>query len=133
MDYIVYRPVESTLGEYYKRPGALLDAIHSLEKINELKEKDERVVENYKWNNLSTRFEKCSAHWAQIALNEKGEVIYCCHKPYEVVGHILDDDILQKYAAAKTNMSMCDIPCRMTAPNIAFDLVSSPVKNEQFI
>ena len=133
VDYIVYRPVESTLGKYYKHHGTLLDAIHSLEKINELKEKDERVVENYKWNNLSTRFEKCSAHWAQIALNEKGEVIYCCHKPYEVVGHILDDGIIEKYAAAKTNMSMCDIPCRMTAPNIAFDLISNPVKNEQFI
>ena len=58
------------------------------------------------------------AAWAQIAVNERGEVMFCCHKPYEVVGHIMDEDILTKKAAAVTDMCECDIPCRMTAPNM---------------
>lgn len=66
---------------------------------------------------LEAKESSCVASWAQIALNEKGEVMYCCHKPYEVVGHIMDEDILEKKAGAKTDMRMCDIPCRMTAPN----------------
>lgn len=80
-----------------------------------------------------TFHENCSAHWAQIAIDEKGNVIYCCHKPYEIVGHIMDDDILEKYAAAHTDMSMCDVPCRLTAPNLIFDEAKKPVANAQFI
>ena len=30
----------------------------------------------------------------------------------------MDEDILAKKMAAVTDMSMCDIPCRMTAPNL---------------
>ena len=52
---------------------------------------------------------------------------------YEIVGHIMDDDILEKYSAAHTDMSMCDVPCRMTAPNLVFDEVTKPVSNAQFI
>ena len=43
--------------------------------------------------------------------------MYCCHKPYEVVGHVLDPDILEKKESFRTNMAACDVPCRMTAPN----------------
>ncbi len=32
-----------------------------------------------------------------------------------------------------TYMSMCDVPCRLTAPNLAFDELSKPVLNPQFI
>ena len=132
VDYIVFRPIESTNGRYYT-DKELAAAKRAVEVIQWLAMKDSRVVLNYKWDHLSTRFEKCSAHWAQIALDEKGNVMYCCHKPYEIIGHILDDDILMKYAEAKTNMSMCDVPCRMTAPNMVFDAFQTPVKNAQFI
>lgn len=132
VDYIVYRPVESTNGGYYTADKAA-DVVRAVRAIKQLSEKDKRVILNYKWDHLNTHFENCSAHWAQIAIDEKGNVIYCCHKPYEIVGHIMDDDILEKYAAAHTDMSMCDVPCRMTAPNLVFDEVRRPVGNTQFI
>ena len=115
-DYMVFRPMESTQGKFYADVSAR-SIFSSIRTIKRLQEKDNRVVMNYKWAKLHTTFDICEAHWSQIALNERGEVIYCCHKPYEIVGHILDDDILQKYSEAKTNMSMCDVPCRLTAPN----------------
>lgn len=132
VDYIVYRPVESTNGCYYTEKNAA-DVVRAVRAIKELGKKDNRVILNYKWEHLNTWFENCSAHWAQIAIDEKGNVIYCCHKPYEIVGHIMDDDILEKYAAAHTDMSMCDVPCRLTAPNLVFDEVTKPVSNAQFI
>lgn len=132
VDYIVYRPVESTNGSYYTAENAA-DVVRSVRAIKELGKKDKRVILNYKWEHINTRFENCSAHWAQIAIDEKGNVIYCCHKPYEIVGHIMDDDILEKYAAAHTDMSMCDVPCRLTAPNLIFDEAKKPVANAQFI
>lgn len=121
VDYISIRPMESTCGSYYKnllddqedlKPENIITAIEQLASL------DSRVVLNYKWKLLDTQQDRCTAQWAQIAINELGEVMYCCHKPYEIVGHILDDDILQKKAEAYTNMQMCDIPCRMTGPNL---------------
>lgn len=73
------------------------------------------------------------AEWAQIALNEKGEVMYCCHKPYQIVGHILDPDILEKKNRATTDMSGCDIPCRMTGPNAAVRELMTERKDACFI
>lgn len=132
VDYIVYRPIESTGGKYYTEKNAS-DVVEAVKLIKMLRETDERVILNYKWDYLSKRFDKCSAHWSQIALDEKGNVIYCCHKPYEIVGHILDDNILKKYSDAHTNMKMCDVPCRLTAPNNVFDELKKTVVNSQFI
>ena len=75
------------------------------------------TVGYYGQNGIAFEGTSCVASWAQIALNERGEVMYCCHKPYQVIGHVLDEDILEKKAAAVTDMRTCDIPCRMTAPN----------------
>lgn len=132
VDYIVFRPVESTNGCFYA--DVLPETVMlSVERIKELQKVDKRVILNYKWDHLETRFEKCSAHWAQIAIDEKGNVMYCCHKPYQIIGHIMDDDILLKYSEAKTDMSMCDVPCRLTAPNLVFSEMTKPVSNPQFI
>lgn len=117
VDYIVFRPVESTFGKYYRNNQKVETAQKIKSLVTELNKKDKRVVLNFKWNMLDWQEEKCEAQWSQIAINEIGEVMYCCHKPYEIIGHIMDDDILQKKEDAKTNMSMCDIPCRLTAPN----------------
>lgn len=113
IDYMNLRPMESTLHKYYDSHNEkdVLNRLYELQRV------DSRVVVNYKWNYLRTEFEKCYAHFAQIALNQRGEVIYCCHKPYEIIGHITDKDIWEKFAYAKTNMSMCDIPCRLSGPN----------------
>lgn len=135
VDYISIRPMESTFGNYYKNmpsstihssyfPGNIIKAITSLSSI------DHRVVLNYKWHLLDRQEESCVAQWAQIAVNEIGEVMYCCHKPYQIVGHILDEDIMEKKARAFTNMNMCDIPCRMTGPNMEVKRILTAISSK---
>ena len=120
VDYISIRPMESTGGSYYKNLLDNQEDLHPkniITAIEQLASLDSRVVLNYKWKLLDVQQDNCTAQWAQIAINEFGEVMYCCHKPYQIIGHIMDDDILEKKASAYTNMQMCDIPCRMTGPN----------------
>lgn len=115
VDYIVFRPVESTGGAHYREKQGCSEKIISA--VKELADSDDRVTLNFKWNLLNEKEESCVAQWAQIAVNEQGQVMYCCHKPYEIVGDVMDSDILEKKERYATDMSMCDIPCRMTAPN----------------
>lgn len=111
-DYISFRPVESTGGQYkYEGMQDIINDIKALAKI------DSRVVLNFKWSMMEEVQYTCTAQWAQMAVNERGQVMYCCHKPYEIIGHVLDSNILSKKKFAYTDMSMCDVPCRMTAPN----------------
>lgn len=117
VDYIVFRPIESTCGFYYCDAERMNDVKVAIKMIENLSQADKRVQLNFKWHLLGQREKNCPAQWAQIALNEKGEVMYCCHKPFEIVGHIMDDDILEKKAQYQTNMLRCDTPCRMTAVN----------------
>lgn len=101
--------------------------------VSDMAREDERVTLNFKWGLLDRQEKRCTASWAQIALNEKGEVMYCCHKPYQIIGHILDEDILTKKMEAVTDMSMCDIPCRMTAPNLEVEKMEQARKDACFI
>ena len=134
VDYIVMRPIESTGGKHYSSYEMKEKAKMALSAIEDIKKYDDRVIANFKWKMLDeTPGDSCKAHWAQIALNEKGEVIYCCHKPYEVIGHIMDDDILDKYEKAKTNTAMCDVPCRLTAPNVFVKNLESKKTDSMFI
>ena len=82
---------------------------------------------------LDESFPNCVAQWAQIAINEVGEVMYCCHKPYQIIGHIMDKDILKKKEEAHTDMRMCDIPCRMTGPNNIVQNILSEKSDIEFI
>lgn len=129
VDYIVFRPYESTLGTYYKNenPSGI---ISTLEK---LAEKDSRVIVNYKWYNLDVKFDKCYAHWSQISLNEKGDITYCCHKPYEIICNIQDNNAFDKWKEAKTDMNRCDIPCRLTGPNKFIREIEENKKDTPFI
>lgn len=129
VDYMVFRPIESTLGEYKWKE----DPRKIIQFLQKLSHEDPRVVMNYKWEELHTRFTSCAASMAQIAIDETGHVMYCCHKPYEIVGHILDSDILEKKKAFHTDMSMCDIPCRMTGPNKIMDEMRRPCADSMFI
>lgn len=134
VDYISIRPVESTGGLYYRMPGYSIHKPENIvQAIKELQTLDSRVVLNYKWDLISCRQSECTAQWAQIAVNERGEVMYCCHKPYEIVGHILDKDILSKKEKYVTDMSKCDVPCRMTGPNYEVNRMLSPQTNTEFI
>lgn len=139
VDYIVLRPVESTGGKYYKdikHIAATADADglgRVLDAIEDVRDYDKRVVRNFKWDMLDRQEPSCLAQWAQIAVNELGEVMYCCHKPYQTVGHIMDEDILEKKEKAGTDMKMCDIPCRMTAPNMFVSQLHQNRKDDCFI
>ena len=131
VDYISFRPVESTYGKYYKDNRTEVDEIQTA--ITKLMSIDPRVVRNFKWDLLDQQEKSCTAQWAQIAVNEAGQVMYCCHKPYQIVGHIMDPDILEKKAKAVTNMHMCDIPCRMTAPNMFVSQLYAQREDAAFI
>lgn len=132
VDYIVFRPMESTCGSYYQNSDKKAEAQEAMKIIAILAEQDARVQVNFKWHLLNQREDKCTAQWAQIAINELGQVMYCCHKPYEIVGHIMDDDILLKKAQAQTNMALCDVPCRMTSPNMTVAQIEK-IKTANFI
>lgn len=117
VDYFNIRPMESTCGEYYDSNETLSKRLKILEYLQDIQEKDKRVCINYKWHEIWTQFDKCYANFSQIAINENSEVMYCCHKPYEIIGKLTDIDIWEKRERFQTNMQMCDVPCRLTAPN----------------
>jgi len=127
VDYIVFRPMESVLGRFY----AGKDVQDEMAVIEGLRKKDSRVVMNYKWHNVDTVFDRCYAHDLSIALDMDGNVIYCCHKPYEKVCHIRDKGVLARYREAVTDMSMCDVPCRLTGPNEIIRMMDNSDKTDR--
>lgn len=133
VDYISIRPMESTGGRYYLDEQNLRTAKEIVRVIRRIGKTDSRVILNFKWDMLTESLTSCSANWAQLAVNEQGQVMYCCHKPYQIVGHILDADILEKKRKAGTDLSMCDIPCRLTAPNRMVENIFRPRKDAWFI
>lgn len=117
VDYFNIRPMESTCGKYYQDAHASNERLAILSYLRDIHEKDSRVCINYKWHEVRTQFDKCYANFSQIAINENSEVMYCCHKPYEIIGRLDDKDIWEKRERFQTDMQMCDVPCRLTAPN----------------
>lgn len=118
-DYMVFRPIESNRGFYYDNAKHESDAERIRELVTELRNSDQRVTLNYKFDLIRDSCDSCPAHWAQLCINPKGEVLYCCHKPTEIVGHIMDDNILEKHNFGKFRPETCDIPCRLSGPNKA--------------
>jgi MoaA/NifB/PqqE/SkfB family radical SAM enzyme len=133
VDYIVYRPIESTNRCAYTDSDIQTTVPIFMKHIQALSRQDKRVVMNAKWTQLDVFPTVCSANWAQITLDERGNVIYCCHKPYEVVGHIMDDDILEKKARFRTDISKCDVPCRLTSSNLLQEYMQKPMKDDCFV
>ena len=112
VNYFNFRPNEDKNFHYPKDELELI-----LQNLNYLKQNDPRVIINYKWDYLDDNCSQCLAHWSQIALDTAGNVLFCCHKPEEIVGHIEDTDIFYKHYNATLNKNTCDIPCRLTGPN----------------
>ena len=135
VDYIVIRPVESTNGCYYDKlscekevqPREIINAIQEIAKL------DSRVVMNYKWHLLNQRYDRCIGQWSQIAVNELGEVMYCCHKPFQIIGHVMDVNILNIKKECGTDMKMCDVPCRLSGVNHDLSLVTKAQMHSEFI
>lgn len=117
VDYIVFRPIEAPHKVYTPEEAQLI--IASLEM---LREADRRVVINYKWYMLRERFDVCRANWTVVTVDYRGDVWYCCHKPFEVVGNLFnEDDVMALKKSWRSDMSKCDVPCRMTANNLIME------------
>lgn len=110
-NYIVFRPIESTEKIY---DSALVMDIKNSIKVLQLT--DSRVSENYKWNMVFDSFSRCISNWTNLFINYDGSVWYCCHKE-EIVGHILDADIIEKKSKHITDMITCEKPCRLSGGN----------------
>lgn len=133
VDYIVFRPIESTSGKFYKEDKNKSISQIAIKILKGLQELDDRIKINYKWYELDTTFMKCHGNCLQIALDEKSNVIYCCHKPTEIIGHITDLDILEKRKNFITDVSKCDVPCRMTGPNKVMKMLEKVPNDKDFI
>ena len=128
IDYFNFRPNEDKNNKYSTTE---LDLI--LQNLEYLKGLDDRVIINYKWHYLKDDKSQCLAHWSQFAIDTQGNVLFCCHKPQEIIGHITDKNILQKHALAKLNKATCDIPCRLTGPNNVLLNIASLSNDLEFI
>ena len=114
VDYMAFRPLEVKYKAYEDKE---VDDI--VKELEDLRDKDGKVLINYKWHMMKERFKECRANWSVITVDYDGDVWYCCHKPDEIVGNIFDDDILEKKRNFNTNIEKCDIPCRMIGNNLA--------------
>ena len=131
VDYITIKPYESTNCSFYEDKQKDIDEQNRI--IKELADKDSRILYNYKWRDLNHKFAECYAHANQIALNWNGEVMCCCHRPYDIIGHVMDEDILDKNRQTRFDMSKCDVPCRLTGPNSFLERLQQGCKNQNFI
>ena len=119
VDYMVFRPLESRHYNYGEEAKKIID------EVVRIAEFDPRVTLNYKWHMLTKTFESCFASWSVITVRWDGMVQYCCHKPHEIVGHILDPDILDKKRNFKTDMKTCERPCRLSGNNAFLENLGS--------
>ena len=128
VDFISFRPMEYVTNE-------VRDEQECVKILEGLKAKDKRVLINYKWGYLNDKPSGCPANFTNLAINEKGEVLYCCHHENAIVGHILDDDILEKKKNYKIDFSSCETPCRLTGANNTYKKIMSekPVNDYMFI
>lgn len=130
VNYISIRPIESMDGTFYKDGDSAEEQIRI---VKELAEKDSRVMLNYKWEERNRKFKECYAHPLQIAINWNGEVMACCHRPFDIIGHIMDDDILYKNRNTRFDMTKCDVPCRMSGANRLLEQINNGCKDKEFI
>lgn len=107
VDYIYIRPIEAQ-----ERSGLSLEEIKAV-----LPADDERIVYSFKWGLLEYRPSWCVANWSVITVDVHGNVPYCCHRPSEIVGNVLDLNIMQKKLEHHVDMRKCERPCRLSGAN----------------
>lgn len=125
-NYMVFRPLESV-----KPFEGDVEAI--VAEIDSLQIKDRRVVKNYKWSYMGKRWNKCLAAWSVLTVDWFGRIWYCCHKPWDIIGSIFDGDIMRKKIAWESDMSRCEVPCRLTGNNAYLERLNNPDGEENFI
>ena len=134
VDYISIRPPESTGG----RAVRWEDVLRTVNRLEALKADCNRVIISPKFyqllENPRPHVRGCPAAWMQLAINPDGGVMYCCQRPYDICGHIMDPDILHKKANFSCNYDRCDYPCRLSRYNdIMASHFSDGVADAEFI
>ena len=109
VDYIQFRPVESRV--------QTIDYSPILASLDSLIQKDNRIVKSYKYGFAQWRPQECFAYWSAMCITPELKVIYCCHRPDDVIGSVFDEDILEKLKNHKPYMRDCETPCRLTGAN----------------
>lgn len=110
VDYIYYRPLE-------KQGRGNNNVVDLRNWLNEYNILDSRINISYKFDLANYYPKKCYSNFCNICINTHGDVIYCCHMPNDIVGHIMDDDILLKKSIYQIDMSKCEHPCRLSGSN----------------
>lgn len=113
VDYIYIRPVEST----GNAKGLSKDAILELLPVSE----DKRIVISYKFDLLEYVAPWCLANWSVITVDVDGYVPYCCHRPNDIVGHVLDLNIMENKIHFHVDVRKCEKPCRLSGANKYLD------------
>lgn len=85
--------------------------------ISNIARAGKNVGKSFKFDMMGKRFSKCYANWSVVCLRHDGMVLYCCHRPDAVIGHIMEDGILDRKASFEVDMAKCDVPCRLSGAN----------------
>lgn len=107
VDYIYIRPVEA-----HEHIGMSLDEVKKT-----LPADDKRITYSFKYGLLDYQPAWCIANWSVITVDVDGNVPYCCHRPKEIVGHVLDLNIMEKKKNHHVDMRKCEKPCRLSGAN----------------
>lgn len=107
VDYIYIRPIEA-----HKSTGVSLEDIKTV-----LPADDKRIVYSFKFELQGYQPAWCVANWSVITVDVDGNVPYCCHRPKEIVGHVLDLNIVEKKKGYHVDMRTCEKPCRLSGAN----------------
>ena len=78
---------------------------------------DPRLNVSFKFDLAGYMPSSCHGNWSVITIDVDGNVPYCCHRPNEIVGHILDPDIMAKKRDYAVDMRTCETPCRLSGVN----------------
>lgn len=110
VDYIYFRPLE---GLNVKKTSE-----EDVRKwLGDEAMKDERIVLSFKFGLLGYEAPFCLSNWSVITVDTDGNVPYCCHRPDDIVGNIIDLNILQKKMQYHVDMKKCEKPCRLSGAN----------------
>lgn len=109
VDYIYIRPYEGHNDCYRVGAAEVKEWLNGVS--------DNRINVSFKFDLIDYSPSLCLGNWAVITVDVDGNVPYCCHLPNEIVGHILDKDIMRRKATYNVNMAKCDRPCRMSGIN----------------
>lgn len=114
VDYIYLRPLE---GVNVKR----VSETEVKEWLGEERMKDERLVMSFKFGLTGYRSPWCMANWSVITVDVDGNVPYCCHRPEEIIGNVMDLNIMEKKINYHADMRKCETPCRLSGANKYLD------------